>query len=85
MRDMMNDCEQRAQEFERRLGRVGIYFRFSVEQGMQKIYEGKTTDPSWVASQTEAYLLDQRTSKNIDALLKACNIRNRDVTLGHLG
>jgi hypothetical protein len=59
MRDMMNDCEQRAQEVERRLGRVGIYFRFSVQQGMQNIHGGQAMDPNWIASQTEPYLSDQ--------------------------
>jgi hypothetical protein len=35
MRAMMNDCDERAQEIERQISGVGIYFRFSVEQGMQ--------------------------------------------------
>jgi hypothetical protein len=70
MRDMMNDCERRAQEVERRLGRVGIYFRFSVQQGMQNVHGDQVTDPSWISSQTDAYLSDQRTSENINALLQ---------------
>ena len=85
MRDMMNDCEQRAQEVERRLGRVGIYFRFSVQQGMQNIHGGQATDPSWISSQTDAYLSDQRTSENIDALLQTFNAPKKHVTLGQLG
>jgi hypothetical protein len=85
MRDMMNDCEQRAQEVERRLGRVGIYFRFSVQQGMQKIHGDQAMDPNWIASQTEAYLSDQRTSENIDALLQTFNAPNKPVTLSQLG
>ena len=85
LRDMMNDCEQRAQEIERRLGRVGIYFRFSVQQGMQNIHGGQATDPSWIAAQTEAYLSDQRTSENLEALLQAFNAPNKHVTLGQLG
>jgi hypothetical protein len=84
-RDMMNDCEQRAQEVERRLGRVGIYFRFSVQHGMQNIHGSQVTDPSWIASQTNAYLSDQRTSENIDALLQAFNSQKKHVTLGQLG
>jgi hypothetical protein len=85
MRDMMNDCEQRAQDIERRLGRVGIYFRFSVQQGMQNIHGGQATDPSWIAAQTEAYLSDQSTSENINALLKTFSTLNKQVTLGQLG
>jgi hypothetical protein len=85
MREMMNDCEQRAQEVERRLGRVGIYFRFSVKQGMQNIHGGQVTDPSWISSQTDAYLSDQRTSENIDALLQTFSAPNKHVTLSQLG
>jgi hypothetical protein len=85
MRDMMNDCEQRAQEVERRLGRVGIYFRFSVQQGMQNTHADQVTDPSWISSQTDAYLSDQKTSENLDALLQAFNAPKKHVTLGQLG
>ena len=85
MRDMMNDCEQRAQEIERRLGRVGIYFRFSVQQGMQNIHGGQATDPSWIAAQTEAYLSDQRTSENLHALLQTFKAPNKHITLSQLG
>jgi hypothetical protein len=84
-RDMMNDCEQRAQEVERRLGRVGIYFRFSVQQGMQNIHGGQATDPSWIAAQTEGYLSGHRTSGNLDALLQTFNAPNKHVTLSQLG
>jgi hypothetical protein len=85
LRDMMNDCEQRAQEVERRLGRVGIYFRFSVQQGMQDIHGGQVTDPSWISSQTEAYLLDQKASANLDAFLQTFGAPKKHVTLGQLG
>jgi hypothetical protein len=85
MREMMNDCEQRAQEVERRLGRVGIYFRFSVQQGMQNVHGGHVTDLSWISSQTDAYLSDHRTSENINALLKTFNAPKKHVTLCQLG
>jgi hypothetical protein len=84
-RDMMNDCEQRAQEIERRLGRVGIYFRFSVQQGMQNIHGDQATDTSWISSQTDAYLLDQMTSENLDALSETFKAPKKHVTLGQLG
>jgi hypothetical protein len=85
MRDLMNDCEQRAQEIERRLGRVGIYFRLSVQQGMQNIHGGQATDPSWISSQTDAYLSDQRTSENLDALLQTFDAPKKHITLSQLG
>jgi hypothetical protein len=85
MREMMNHCEQRAQEVERRLGRVGIYFRFSVQQGMQNVHGSQAIDPSWISSQTDAYLSDQKTSENINALLQTFEAPNKHVTLGQLG
>ena len=54
MRDVMEDCSQMARETETRIGRAGIYSRFSVEQGMQKAYDA--TDPAWIVTQTESYL-----------------------------
>lgn len=36
MRDMMNDCEQKAQDMEQILGSTRIYSRFSVDQGDRK-------------------------------------------------
>jgi hypothetical protein len=38
MRDMVMGCEQTAQEMERQFGRLGVSYRFSVEQGLQRIY-----------------------------------------------
>ncbi|KIM29254.1 hypothetical protein M408DRAFT_328927, partial [Serendipita vermifera MAFF 305830] len=61
MRDMMGDCEQRAQEMEERIGQVGIYSRFSVEQGMQSGHPGQAADPGWITTQTESYLSGRQT------------------------
>jgi len=64
MRDMMNDCEQRA----RRLSadrRVGIYFRFSVEQGMQSNHLGPVADLNQVMAQTKNYLAEQRIGERL--------------------
>jgi len=78
MRDMLNDCEQRAQEIEieRGLGSVGVCFRFSMQEGMQNIHGGSATDPSRIIAQTEPYLSDQRTCENLHALLRTFDIRS---------
>jgi hypothetical protein len=80
----MNDCEQRAQEMEQQLGRAGIYFRFSVEQGMQTEYPGQAADPSWVLAQTESYLADHETGENIGAFVQNINSSGILATLDQL-
>jgi hypothetical protein len=84
MRDMMNDSEQRAQEIERQIGRVGIYFRFSVEQGMQRDHLGPVADPSEVVAQTESYLEDHRTSEKISTFVQNFDTAIRPITLDQL-
>jgi hypothetical protein len=80
----MNDCEQRAQEMEQQLGRAGIYFRFSVEQGMQTEYPGQAADPSWILAQTESYLADHETSEKISAFVQNINSSGTIATLDQL-
>jgi hypothetical protein len=84
LRDLMNDCEQRAQEMEQQLGRAGIYFRFSVEQGMQTEYPGQAADPSWILAQTESYLVDHETSEKIGAFVQNINSSGTLATLDQL-
>jgi hypothetical protein len=84
MHDMMNDCEQRAQEIERQIGRVGIYFRFSVEQGMQSDRLGPVADPSQIMAQTESYLAQHRTGENISTFIQNFDTAARLITLDQL-
>ena len=80
----MNDCEQRAQEMGQQIGRAGIYFRFSVEQGMQTEYPGQAADPSWILAQTESYLEDHETSEKIGAFVQNINSSSNLATLDQL-
>ncbi|KIM27953.1 hypothetical protein M408DRAFT_70407, partial [Serendipita vermifera MAFF 305830] len=57
--EMMKDCTQKAKEVEDQIGRAGVYFRFSVEHGMQAIHESEAMDVAWIMTQTESYLEDQ--------------------------
>jgi hypothetical protein len=84
MRDVMNDCEQRAQEIEQQIGRVGIYFRFSVEQGMQSDHLGPVAEPSQVVAQTENYIAEHRTSEKICEFIQHFDTATRLVTLDQL-
>jgi len=85
MRDMMNDAEQREQELERQVGRVGIYFRFSVEQGMQSDLLGPVADPSQVVAQTKNYLAEQRIGEKIGDYIRNFDTAARLITLDQLG
>jgi hypothetical protein len=85
MLDMMNDCEQRAQEIERQIGRVGIYFRFSVEQGMQSNLLGPVADPNQVVAQTKNYLAEQRIGEKIGDFIQNFDTATRLITLDQLG
>jgi hypothetical protein len=84
LRDLMNDCEQKAQEMEQQLGRAGIYFRLSVEQGMQTEYPGQAADPSWILAQTESYLEDHETSKKISSFVQNVDSSSSLATLDQL-
>jgi hypothetical protein len=85
MLDMINDCEQRAQEIERQIGRVGIYFRFSVEQGMQKDRLGLVAEPSQVVAQTQSYIADERIGEKIGEFIRSFDTAARLITLDQLG
>lgn len=82
VREILSDCERTAQEMERRIGRVGVYFRFSVKQGME---DGRAEDLSWISAQTKGYLKYPRTSEDIDAVVRAFESETGKVTLNQLG
>jgi hypothetical protein len=84
LRDMMNDCEQKAQEIEQQIGRVGIYFRFSVEQGMQNDSPDQAADPSWILAQTESYLTDEGICERIGAFVRRIDSSSKLVSLDQL-
>jgi hypothetical protein len=70
---------------ERQIGGVGIYFRFSVEQGMQNHHGTQASSMSWIATQAAVYVSELGTSKNIDALLHNFDAATRHITLDQLG
>jgi hypothetical protein len=80
----MDDCEQRAQEIERRIGRVGIYSRFSVEQGMQNDHPGGPLDVAWTVAQTENYLTQRDTREKLDEFEQMFNAQTGPITLNQL-
>jgi hypothetical protein len=84
MRDMMDDCEQRAQEIEQRIGRVGIYSRFSVEQGMQNDHPGGPIDAAWILAQTEDYLTQHDTEEKLELFMQIFGVQTGLITVDQL-
>jgi hypothetical protein len=84
MRDMMDDCEQRAQEIEQRIGRVGIYSRFSVEQGMQNDHPGGPIDAAWILAQTEDYLTRHDTEEKLELFMQIFGAQTGPITVDQL-
>jgi hypothetical protein len=85
MRNMMSDCEQRAQEIERQVGRVGIYFRFSVEQGLQSHRLGPGLELNQVMAHTDNYLSEHSTKEKLNGFVQNFDTASRLITLDQLG
>jgi len=64
------DCEEKAREIQEKFDQEGIYFRFSVDQGMQNDLGSNVDELGWIASQTDAYLANLDTVKKIGDCVK---------------
>lgn len=80
---MMKDCEQTAQETQKQIGCSGVYFRFSVEQGMQQD-QAERDELTWIYSQVIGYIDIQDTVDKFEEYLRRTLIRHTDVTLNQL-
>jgi hypothetical protein len=84
VRDIILDCERRAQEVQEQIGHLGIYFRFSVEQGLQRSQPTSAHDLSWIATQTEVYLAETGVSSKVEEMLKSWDVGVGVITLDQL-
>jgi hypothetical protein len=84
LRDMVKGCEQVAQEMETQVGHLGIYHRFSVEQGLQRIYGVDLNDIGWLNTQVDSYLDDAQVSRKLDHCVESLRLRQGQVTLEQL-
>ncbi|KIM31130.1 hypothetical protein M408DRAFT_327421 [Serendipita vermifera MAFF 305830] len=82
--DIMADCEQKAQEVRQQIGRTGVYFRFSVEQGMQKDKHTLAEELGWISAQTDSYLSTQETLEQLDKCVERLKAPTADITLNQL-
>ncbi|KIM32684.1 hypothetical protein M408DRAFT_326443 [Serendipita vermifera MAFF 305830] len=82
--DMMNDCTQTAREVEQQIGGAGVYFRLSVEQGMQAEHCDEIVDPSWIVAQTETYMEDPATHIKVDTFARSIDAAPQPITITQL-
>lgn len=82
--EMMLDCEQRAQEIQHQIGYTGIYFRFSVEQGMQRGFYTQINELGWIAAQTQSYIQQITVSEKIDEYVQSMKEGSREIALNRL-
>jgi len=75
------DCENTADEVQRRLGRLGIYFRFSVDHGLD--FDTPSSSIGKIAAHTAQYLLGDQVSSRLDACIVSAEQESR-VTLEQL-
>ena len=72
------DCEKTADEVQRRIGRLGIYFRFSVDRGLD--FDGSFSPMGNITAHTGQYLLDDAVNRGIDTCIQSSE-RDSRVTL----
>ena len=82
IRDVLSDCTEKAREIKQKIGQAGIYFRFSVEQGMQNNHPSQPMDVDWIVTQTESYL--EEDIDQLDAFTRSNSTAINVVTLGQL-
>ncbi|PVG02351.1 hypothetical protein CPB86DRAFT_725334 [Serendipita vermifera] len=78
---MANDSEQTAESVNTQMGHLGIYFRLSVEQGLQT-KENSTL--AWIIAQTKSYLDHKDTSRKVDHAIERLKLRQGLVALNQL-
>jgi hypothetical protein len=84
--NMVNDCEETAREIKTQMGHLGLYWRFSVEQGLQQaaISDEDEEAGEWIMTQTRQYLESEDVVTALDACADACKTQLSLTTLEQL-
>jgi hypothetical protein len=84
--NMANDCEETAREIKTQMYYLGVYWRFSVEQGLHKsaIDDDYEDLGEWIMTQTRQYLESDPVSLSLDACFDALKTRLSLTTLEQL-
>lgn len=84
MQELIVDNQQRALEIQENMNHISAYFRFSVEQGMQRNQHGDSEELSWIAAQTDSYLTTPEMVKKMDECVEKLSARFGIVSLDQL-
>ncbi|PVG02910.1 hypothetical protein CPB86DRAFT_859145 [Serendipita vermifera] len=84
--NMINDCEETAREIKTQMGHLGLYWRFSVEQGLQQaaISDEDEEAGEWIMTQTRQYLESEDVVVALDACADALKTQLSLTTLEQL-
>lgn len=84
LQGIVQSCERTAQDIATEVGHLGLYYRFSVEQGLQRTFGVKSTDVSWLNTQTQSYVDGIQVSHKIDHCVESLRLRQGQITLEKL-
>jgi hypothetical protein len=86
MKDLATDSERVAEEMSTRFHDTErVYFRFSVDQGMQVVHAGDWEKLDEVVAHTKAYLHKMETNKRMDQTVQAIKDRESSIATTHIG
>lgn len=69
LKQTAHDTETTAGELQTSFGKLGMYFRFSVEHGL----DSEKVTPGMIAAHTSSYLQDAMVSQRLDECASACS------------
>ncbi|QRV95347.1 kinesin light chain [Ceratobasidium sp. AG-Ba] len=85
MRDVATDCEKVAEEMEAQFEGTSVYWRLSVDQGMQSVRASEWQKRSEVAAHTRAYMQKAEVTKRLQEAAKAMVDKKAVVGVGYIG
>lgn len=70
------DAERKAQTLDAQMGRLGIYSRFSVSNGLERITSAATIGLGEIMTHTKVYLDDTQVTRKMDSCVESLRIRD---------
>ena len=85
MERLATDCEEKAEECEKRYGGLpGLYYRFNVDHGLEKVSLADWEVLGTVKTHTVAYLEKPLVERKLDQLVDILRTRQSNVTTAEL-
>lgn len=84
LEEIATDCETEAEQLADQFAETGIYFRFSVDRGLELVGLHEWKEFGKVEAHTKTYLETGRTTRLVDLCLKSVNTRIGSITIQQL-